>query len=61
MKTYKENKEAARRQAIDYQNTFGSVENMPTYYSDIIEANEHFEKIGKRYGLLKEFKENGML
>ena len=55
---YQKRKEQARRQAIEWQHNFG-------YYCgdslDVATWTEHWHKIGKRYGLLKEFKENGIL
>lgn len=55
--TYEMKKEMARQEAIDWQNTlFGDSRN----YEEIQEAAEHFEKLGRRYGLLKEFRENGI-
>lgn len=55
--TYASNKAVARQEAIDWQNTlFGDSRN----YEDMQEAAEYFEKLGRRYGLLKEFRENGI-
>ena len=55
--TYASNKAVARQEAIDWQNNLfldsRSYEEMP-------EAAEYFEKLGRRYGLLKEFRENGI-
>lgn len=30
-------------------------------YSELYEAGEYFTKLAKRYGLIKEFKENGII
>lgn len=57
--TYAEKKDEIRQMAIDYQNMF--VEGETFYWSDIAEWTEFFEKYGKRYGLLKEFRENGII
>ena len=58
MKTYQERKEATREQAIDFQLTF----NERTYsWSELVTLTGYFEKVGKRYGLLKEFRENGII
>ena len=55
--TYEMKKEMARQEAIDWQNNlFGDGRN----YEEIQEAAEYFEKLGRRYGLLKEFRENGI-
>lgn len=53
--SYKEKKEDLRQKAIEYQDTFNYVS---WSYSEIIEIDDFFVKNGKRYGLLKEFKEN---
>lgn len=57
MKTYTERKENAREEAIDWQ-TEASEGNMS--YAQLLEAGDHFYKLGKRYGLLREFRENGI-
>lgn len=55
--TYETKKEMARQEAIDWQNNpFQDSQS----YEEIQEAAEYFEKLGKRYGLLKEFRENGI-
>ena len=58
MKTYKEQKEVVRQEAINYQ-----IEKMGVSmsYAELYEAQQYFEKLGKRFGLLKEFRENGIL
>ena len=55
--TYASNKAVARQEAIESQNDF---DNHKYRYGELAEAAEHFEKLGKRYGLLKEFRENGI-
>ncbi len=55
--TYEMKKENARQEAIDWQNDFC---NHNYSYGELAEFGEHFEKLGKRYGLLKEFRENGV-
>ena len=54
--TYETKKEMARQEAIDWQN--GLRDNRD--YEEMQEAAEYFEKLGRRYGLLKEFRENGI-
>ena len=54
--TYASNKAVARQEAIDWQN--GVRDNRS--YEEMQEAAEYFEKLGRRYGLLKEFRENGI-
>lgn len=55
--TYKTKKEMARQEAIDWQNDFC---NHNYSYGELAEFGYYFEKLGKRYGLLKEFRENGI-
>ena len=57
MKTYAERKEAARQEAIDWQLDFG---NHNYSYSELADYQDHFRSLGKRYGLLKEFRENAI-
>ena len=52
---YETKKEMARQEAIDWQSDFG---NHNYSYGERAEFGEHFEKLGRRYGLLKEFREN---
>ena len=56
--TYAERKEKARNEAIDWQADFC---NHNYYWSELAYFSAHFEKLGKRYGLLREFKENGII
>lgn len=58
MKTYRERKEATREQAIEYQIKFSDKSHS---WHDLVVATSYFEKMGKRYGLLKEFRENGII
>ena len=55
--TYASNKAVARQEAIDWQNNLFRDNRS---YKELAEFGEHFEKLGKRYGLLKEFRENGI-
>lgn len=55
--TYQELKERARQAAIDWQHD--SIE-FEYSYEGLITLQNYFYKIGKRYGLLKEFRENGI-
>lgn len=56
-RTYSQQKEAARQMAVEWQLEF---QNRQMYYSDLHEAGDRFERIGRRYGLLREFRENGI-
>lgn len=55
--TYEIKKEMVRQEAIDWQNDFG---NHNYSYGELAEFGYYFEKPGRRYGLLKEFRENGI-
>lgn len=57
-KTYLQLQEEARQKAIDWQM---KVSEKPMYMSELAEWNEYFRKLGKRYGLLKEFRENAII
>lgn len=58
MNYYQRSKEIIRQAAIDWQKSFESC-----LYSceEIVEWQNKFEKLGKRYGLLTEFRENGII
>ena len=58
MKTYKERKEEVRNEAIEWQYSVG--ENN-YYMSEMAYFGEYFYKLAKRYGLIKEFRENGII
>lgn len=57
MKKYYEKQEEIRQQAIEWQLDFG---NHNYSWLEVSEWGAYFYKLGKRYGLLKEFKENGI-
>lgn len=57
-KTYQEKKEAAREQAIDWQ-LWASEQNLS--YGELADYADHFERLGRRYGLLQEFRENAII
>lgn len=56
--TYQEKKADVREKAINFQQMFSECD---FSYSEIIEYQDYFQKQGKRYGLLKEFRENGII
>ena len=58
-KTYQERKEEVRQEAIEWQLAFSDSEECASY-SELAYSTAYFEKKGKRYGLLKEFRENGI-
>ena len=55
--TYEIKKEMARQEAIEWQN---NLFNHDYTYGELAEFGYYFEKLGRRYGLLKEFRENGI-
>lgn len=56
-KTYEEKKQSLYDLAIEYQYNFAP---LSWSYGELYELNNFFEKNAKRYGLLKEFKENAI-
>ena len=58
MKTYQEKKAEARQLAINWQNDF---QNHQYYWSELAYYTDYFTRLGKRYGLLEEFRENGII
>ena len=56
--TYKEQKEKARELAVQWQYDFA---NNNYNWEEIGNFTDFFTKLGKRYGLLKEFRENGVI
>lgn len=57
-KTYQELKNKAREEAKKWQLDFV---NNNYSYEEFFEAQLEFTKLAKRYGLTKEFKENGII
>lgn len=59
MVNYQKRKEAVRQEAIEWQyKQCESEEDMS--YLELYEIGNHFYVLGKRYGLLREFRENGI-
>jgi hypothetical protein len=58
MSNYKENKEKAREKAIEWQRDF---KNHNYSWGELAYYGAYFEKLAKRYGLVEEFKENGII
>lgn len=56
---YQERKEQARQRAILYQHEIMTEEHIS--YNEIAEYCDKFYKLAKRYGLIKEFRENGII
>lgn len=58
MSKYIEKREQARQLAIDWQLNFANQSHSWLY---CIERANRFERIGRKYGLLREFRENGII
>lgn len=58
MSKYQIEKEKARDKAIEWQHDFN---NHNYSYLDLARYGEYFRKLAKRYGLVKEFRENGII
>lgn len=57
---YKEGKERARAEAKAYQEGYYNSA-MELSMSEIAEIQSRLEKLGRRYGLIREFRENGII
>ena len=57
MNSYQQHKEAARQKAIAWQADFAE---RSMSYEELAESQAYFERIGMRYGLLTEFRENAI-
>lgn len=57
-KTYAERKNAARNQAIAWQ--YRQAE-QPLSQGELANFVDHFTRLGRRYGLLREFRENAII
>lgn len=60
IKTYKQRKEEARQKAVEWQIKTSQRHN-PKTWGEIWEEQEEFTRLAKYYGLVKEFKENGII
>ena len=54
---YQERKEMAREEAINWQREFGEHDYS---WGELAEWQDHFYNLGKRFGLLREFRENAI-
>lgn len=57
MNAYQRGKERARAQAIEWQHT--APENLS--YGELAEAADHFTELAQRFGLVREFRQNGII
>lgn len=58
MKTYQIKKENVRQLAIDWQLECGE---RNTSYSELEYMTGYFERLGRRFGLIREFRENAII
>ena len=58
MSKYMQKKEAARNEAINWHS---AAANDSMSWSELAEHQEHPTTIGRRYGLIREFRENGII
>ena len=58
MNAYQRAKENARNKAIEWQSDFG---NHNYSYGELAYYGDYFYALAKRYGLVREFKENGII
>ena len=58
MKKKKKRKASAREKAIDWQNDFA---NHNYSYGELAHFGNFFAKLAKRFGLTREFRENGII
>lgn len=58
MNTYQRRKDAARAQAIQWQ---AALSNRSIPWAAIAAEQRHFEQLARRYGLLREFRENAII
>ena len=58
MSSYQKMKNRYRNEAIDWQMTF---DDHNYSYGELAEWLDYFYRVGKRYGLMAEFRENGIL
>lgn len=57
-KTYQERQESLRELAIDFQYNNDGDTDIQLSYSELADASDFFERMGRKYGLLREFREN---
>jgi hypothetical protein len=56
--TYKERKEKARQKAIGWQHEMSERD---LSYKELIWYQQDFEKLARKYGLIREFRENAII
>lgn len=60
-KWYEKCKEEARQEAIEWQTLYFSEDAPDLSYGELADYYAYFEALGRRFGLLEEFKENGII
>lgn len=58
MNKYQIGKENARQEAIEWQSDFN---NHNYSWGELVDFGDYFTKLAKRYGLVREFRENGII
>lgn len=58
MNAYQKAKERARNKAMEWQNDFCEHNYS---YGELVYWQDYFERLGRVYGLTREFKENGVI
>ena len=58
MNYFKKRKEEIRREAIEFQSELSG---KSLSFSELADQKAYFENLARRYGLLTEFRENGIL
>lgn len=58
MNEYEKRKQAAREKAIAWQSEFAG---RNYSYGELAECQAYFTRLGKRFGLTREFQENGII
>ena len=58
MNKYQLDKRKAQNKAAEWQHKAADT---CQSYGELLEASNYFYKLGKKYGLIKEFKENGII
>lgn len=58
MNNYQRQKERAIDKAIEHQHNAGERQYS---YDELYEISNYFNRLAKRYGLIKEFRENGII
>ena len=58
MNKYQRAKERARNKAVEWQNNFCEHNYS---YGELVYWQDYFERLAKKYGLVEEFRENGII